>query len=211
MDSEAPHWDRYVILAVMAHNTTYPETSKCLPLTIKNFSRTCPVKCIRPHVWTVIATTTWRSRQQNTSRPSQPKIQSQRRKIFSTILKKKEYYEKQILASQLEIGEYVVLLNPKYINQSDGAQFKIGPVRVMKVSSRSNYIIGQIGAQKTQCVHRMCLRPVKPQKPVKKITVNDTEVYPDPDATDDIIFFNNKFPSRNLTEADNTTCNKPTG
>ena len=45
--------------------------------------------------------------------------------------------------------------------------------------------------------------PFVPKQPLEDITVNDAELYPDPDSTNDVDFLNNKIPSQNLIEADN--------
>ena len=53
--------------------------------------------------------------------------------------------------------------------------------RVENVLTHSNYIIRKVGTNYTQCVHRIRLRPIKPQHQVEDIPViNPTNFTPDP-------------------------------
>ena len=119
--SDAPHWDEYVTLAVMAHNTTYHQTLKCAPSELYHgcvLYNALDLKLRHPlqppHGTRDIKTT---SDQVNR------KYKANVVNIFSAFFKYKEYYDRKAQASFGKIGYYVSPLNSKYINQSDKAQF----------------------------------------------------------------------------------------
>ena len=65
----------------------------------------------------------------------------------------------------------------------------------MKVLSNSNYIILKIGTLRTQCVHRMRLRPFTPNAPIKNITDDSSQYFEDPDALNEQEFSDNHIPT----------------
>ena len=74
--------------------------------------------------------------------------------------------------------------------------------RVTEVLMHSKYIIWLILTHKTQGFRRVHLRPFELQQRVEDITVNDAEIYPDPDAKDDAYSINNNISRQVTTEVD---------
>ena len=66
----------------------------------------------------------------------------------------------------------------------------------MKVLSDSNYIIRKVGTHKTQCVHRMRLRPFKPEFPIDDINVSKHR-YPYNEKVDDTDIFDSNITTTN--------------
>ena len=91
------------------------------------------------------------------------------------------------------------LLNPKISTQSEKIPFNSfkweGPYKVVKVLTQSNYIIRKVGTFKTQCVHRMRLRPFVPHDKIEDVTDDVNRHYSDPDAIDDQSIFNDNLPA----------------
>ena len=65
---------------------------------------------------------------------------------------------------------------------------------MVKVLSNSNYIIRKIGTLRTQCVHRMRLRPFTPNAPIEDIQDNTSQYFEDPDALNEQELFDNHLP-----------------
>ena len=69
----------------------------------------------------------------------------------------KRYHDRKASAQPLKVNECVFLLNPQYDDQSLKKHFKAfhwqGPYKVLKILSRSNNSIQQIGIHKTQFFH----------------------------------------------------------
>ena len=116
----------------------------------------------------------------------------------------KKYYDRKAQAAPLKVNEYTFLLNPKLTTQSDKVSFHEfkweGPYKVVKVLSNSNYIIRKLGTYRTQCVHRMRLRPFVPNSPLEDVVDDPSRQYGDPEATDDQALFNNNLPHKTVTE-----------
>ena len=66
---------------------------------------------------------------------------------------------------------------------------------MMKVLSKSIYKIWQIGIQKTQCVHRMRLRPFLPQDEIEDTQFNQNDLYTDANAVEDAYIFDENLPA----------------
>ena len=64
----------------------------------------------------------------------------------------------------------------------------------MKVLSNSKYIIRQIGIHRTQCFHRLPLRPFKPRNEIDGIQVNRKDLYPDASAVEAADIFDGNLP-----------------
>ena len=157
--TDSPQWDRYVNFAVMAHNTTYHSSLKCTPSEV--FHGRVPYNALDLKFKNPI------EMQDRTTKIS--KIvdhMNEKYKVISTNLveafhKYKSYYDQKGTAQPLKVNDFVFLLKPKYDTQSNKAQFKqfhwIGPYKVVKTLSNSNYIVRKANTNKTQCVHRIRL------------------------------------------------------
>ena len=73
----------------------------------------------------------------------------------------------------MALHSYCLILEPKSVTQIDPlskGKLKCLPLyRVEKVLTNSNYIVRKIGTNKTQCLHRMRLRPCQPQFDVEDL------------------------------------------
>ena len=118
--------------------------------------------------------------------------------IIKAFHKYKAHYDRKAQASQLKVNDFVFLLNPRTSSQSEKLTFAAfkweGPYKVVKVLSHSNYIIRKVGKFKTQCVHRMRLRPFVPHDHIEDIIDDANGHYSNPYATDDQAKFNNNLP-----------------
>ena len=117
--------------------------------------------------------------------------------IAEAFHKYKAYYDRKAQAQPLKVGDYAFLLNPKYKDQSQKAQFKTfhwnGPYKVAKVLTNYNYIIRQVETNLTQCVNRIRLRKYTPNGEINDIEVQEkdyeahSEAISDADTLDDHI------------------------
>ena len=118
--------------------------------------------------------------------------------ILQAYHKYKRYYDRKAQASPLKVNDFVFLLNPKITDQSDKIAFNHfkweGPFKVVKVLTNFNYIVRKIGTSRTQCVHRMRLRPFIPNAPIHDIEEDPNLFYADPEAFDDQDLFNDHVP-----------------
>ena len=92
-----------------------------------------------------------------------------------------DYYDKKAKAFPLKVHEYCMLLNPQISNQQErvgNLECKwTGIYRVEKILTRSNYLIRRVNTKFTQIVHRVRLKPFKPQYKVGDIEVIDDKKF----------------------------------
>ena len=74
------------------------------------------------------------------------------------------------------------------------------PFKEIKVLTNFNYIIRKVGTFRTQCVHRMRLRPFTPNAPIPDIEEDSNRLFADPDAADDQALFNDHMPQHLYAE-----------
>ena len=171
VSADRPRCDRYVNLAVVAHNTTYHQSLKCSPTEVFHgrvpynaldlkFSN--PLNLPRNTVDTKTLVDNLNT-----------KFKETHANIIKAFHKYKAYYDRKAQASPLKVNDFAFLLNPKITTQSDKIPFNSfkweEPYKVVKVLSHSNYIIRKVGTFRTQCVHRMPLRPFVPHDPIDDI------------------------------------------
>ena len=93
--------------------------------------------------------------------------------IIRAFHKYKAYYDRKAQASPLKVNDFVFLLNPKISTQSEKIPFNSfkweGPYKVVKILTQSNYIVTKVGTFRTQCVHRLRLRPFVPHDQIEDI------------------------------------------
>ena len=181
----------------MAHNTTYHDSLKCSPteifhcripynpldLQFRNAKKPAGTKCKDVNEILNKMNFIFRDNLDN---------------IISAYHKYKMYYDRKARAKPLKVNDFVFLLDPKYDSQRSKEEFETfhwkGPYKVMKVLSDSNYIIRKLGTHKTQCVHRMRLRPFKPEFPIDDINVSK-HLYPDVERVEDTNIFDSNIPT----------------
>ena len=204
VNADRPQWDRYVDIAIMAHNTTYHDSLKCstteifhdripyipLDLQFRNAIKPAETKCKDVNEILDKMNFIFRDNLDN---------------IISAYHKYKTYYDRKARAQPLKVNEFVFLLDPKYDSQRSKEEFKTfhwkRPYKVMKVLSDSNYIIRKVGTHKTQCVHRIRLRLFKPEFPIDDINVSKN-LYPDSDRVEDLDIFDSNIPIADEVDQD---------
>ena len=170
--ADSPQWDKYVNLAVMAHNTTYHQSLKCTPSEV--FHGRVPLNALDLKF----------------SNPLQSRTQD-------TDLTK---LVDQVNEKYKQVNDNILQAYHKYkrFDQSDKISFNHfkweGPFKVVKVLTNFNYIVRQIGTSRTQCVHRMRSRPFIPNAPIHDIEEDPNLFYADPEAFDDQDLFNDHVP-----------------
>ena len=196
---DRPQWDRYVDIAIMAHNTTYHTSLKCSPTEIfhgRTPYNALDLKYSNPE------------RRVDTKFGDVNQILNRMNEIYrnntdnivAAYHKYKAYYDRKAKAQPLKVNDLVFLLDPKYDSQGCKEEFKTfhwkGPFKVMKVLSDSNYIIRKVGTFKTQCVHRIRLKIFKPEFPVEDVDISNQPVYADTDRTEDSDNFESHIPTQ---------------
>ena len=119
---DRPQWDRYVNLAVMAHNTTYHQTLKCSPTEV--FHGRVPYNALdlkfsnplNPPRNAVDAKTLVDN--------LNAKFKETHTNIIRAFHKYKSYYDRKAQASPLKVNDFVFLLNPKIGQQSEKNRFQ---------------------------------------------------------------------------------------
>ena len=197
VSADRPQWDRYVNLSVMAHNTTYHQTLKCSPTEV--FHGRVPYNALDLKFGNPLSPPRNATDTQSLVDNLNTKFKETHTNIIRAFHKYKAYYDRKAQASPLKVNDFVFLLIPKISTQSEKIPFNSfkweGPYKVVKVLTQSNYIIRKIGTFKTQCVHRMRLRPFVPHDKIEDVTDDVNRHYSDPDAIDDQSIFNDNLPA----------------
>ena len=123
VNADRPQWDRYVDIAIMAHNTTYHDSLKCSPteifhgrtpynpldLQFRNANKPAETKCKDVNEILDKMNFIFRDNLDN---------------IISAYHKYKMYYDRKARAQPLKVNEFVFLLDPKYDSQRSKEEFK---------------------------------------------------------------------------------------
>ena len=182
--NESWTWYKYVDLATFIHNTSYHSSIGCTPSSL--FHGREPIKPID-----------LRFRSQSLAQKELTSdylvdlqdslletFSHTRTRLLDAYHKYRNYYDKKAAAKPLVLHEYCLLLNPSLTTQSDFAAKSttiwLSLYRVEKVLTKSNYLIRKVGTPYAQCVHRIRLRPIKPNYDVEDIQVTLDEFRPDP-------------------------------
>ena len=194
---DRPQWERYVDIAIMAHNTTYHASLKCSPTEIfhgRTPYNSLDLKYSNPE------------RRVDTKFGDVNQILNQLNEIYrnnkdnivAANHKYKSYYYRKVKAQPLKVKDLFFLVDPKYDSQGCKEDFKTfhwkGPFKVMKVLSDSNYIIRKVETFKTQCVPRLRLKFFKPEFPVKDVDIGNQPVNADVDRTEDSDILDSHIP-----------------
>ena len=133
--ADSPPGDRYVNIAVMAHNTTYHQSLKCtpsevfhgrIPFNALDLKFGNPLKCetTETDITRLVDQVNEKYRQVNDN-------------ILQAYHKYKRYYDRKAQALPLKVNDFTFLLNPKLTTQSDKISFNDfkweGPYKVIKV------------------------------------------------------------------------------
>ena len=194
--ADSPQWDKYVNLADMAHNTTYHQSLKCTPSEV--FHDRVPFNVLALKFSNPLQCRTQDADLTKLIDQVNEKYKQVNDNILQAYHKYKRYYDRKAQASPLKVNDFVFLLNTKITDQSDKIAFNHfkweGPFKVVKVLTNFNYIVRKIGTSRTQCVHRMRLRPFIPNAPIHDIEEDPNLFYADPEAFDDQDLFNDHVP-----------------
>ena len=102
-------------------------------------------------------------------------------------IKDKAYYDKKANASKPKEADYVYVFQPKVDHHGSKIPFTdfrwMGPYIIEKVLTNNNYLVRQIGTNKTQVLHRMRMRQFTPRQPPADILVKPQEFKPDPEVS----------------------------
>ena len=97
--------------------------------------------------------------------------------LLKSFNKYRDCYDRKAKAVPLKVAEYCLLLSPKLSNEHEkisNMQCKwMALYKVEKILTRSNYLIRKVGTNHTQIVHRVRLKPIKPQYTVQDIKVKE--------------------------------------
>ena len=112
-------------------------------------------------------------------------FQEVRQNAMQAYIKYKAYYDKKANASKLKQADYVYILQPKADHQGSRITFTdsrwIGPYIIERVLPNNNYLIRQIGINKTQILYRMRSRHFTPRQPIPNIPITPRKWQPDPE------------------------------
>ena len=178
-------WHKYVSIAVLNYNTSYHASIGCEPSRV--FHERIPYNKrglkmdIRPQQIpppdSQIA--------QHVLEQTETVFQDVRKNAMQAYLKYKAYYDRKANASKFKKADYVFILQPKADHQGSKIPFTdfrwIGPYIIEKVLPNKNYLVGKIGTNKTQILHRMRLRQFRPRQLLPDIPVTQREWQPDPE------------------------------
>ena len=184
-------------MAVMVHNTAYHQAIRCTPTEI--FHGRVPFNAVDIKFGNPL------SESRNTTDVTgildnmNKKFQQTHDNIIEAFHKYKNYYDQKAQTSPLKINDFTFLLSKRLSNQSEKIPFKEfkweGSYKVVKFLSNSNYIIRKIGTLRTQCVHKMRLRPFTPNAPITDIADDPSQHFEDPDALDEQDLFDSRLPT----------------
>ena len=170
---------RFLPLAVLNHNTTYHATLCCEPSRV--FHGRIPHNILdyklgyNPNPKYLPRTDV----AEEVQRRMKILLDQTKNNIMQSYLKYKAYYDRKAKASPLETTDYCYVLNPKANTQATRIPFREfrwqGPYKVEKVLPNKNYIVRQLGTNKTQLLHRIRLRKFTPQAPLADIFVRETD------------------------------------
>ena len=112
-------------------------------------------------------------------------LSAAREATISSYYKYRHFYDRKASALPLKKHQNCLLLNPQLTTVNDPmgkSLIKWLPLyRAETVLTNSNYIIRKVGTNDTQCVHRIRLRPIKPQYEVTDLPeIHLNNFIPDP-------------------------------
>ena len=118
VSADRPQWDRYVNLAVMAHNMTYQQTLKCSPT---NVFHGCgvPYNALDLKFGNPLSLPRNATDTQSFVDNLIAKFKETHINISRAFHKYKAYYDRKARASPLKVNDFVFLLNPKINTQSE--------------------------------------------------------------------------------------------
>ena len=155
----------------MAHNTTYHQSLKCTPSEV--FYGRIPFNTLDLKFSNSLKCETTETYTAKLVDQVNEKYKQVDDNILQAYHKYKRYYDRKAQALPLKVYDFAFLLNPKVTTQSHKIafnQFKWeGFFKVVEFLTNFNYTIKKFGTLRTQCVHRMRLRPFTQNAPIPDI------------------------------------------
>ena len=180
-------WHKYINIAVLNYNTSHHISIGCEPSRV--FHGRIPYNVLDLKLGIRLQQQPIPNSQiaQEVLEQAEMIHQDVRKNIMQAYIKYKAYYDKKANASKLKEADYVYILQPKADYQGSKIPFTefrwIGPYIIEKVLPKNNYLVGKIGTNKTQVLHRMRMRQFTPRQPPADITVKPQEYKSDPEVS----------------------------
>ena len=173
------NWHKYVPLATFIHNTSYHTSIGCSPTVL--FHGREPMKpldlrfyssCIQKAAFNYDFVDSLKDEMLK-------QFSKAKESLAKSFTRYRRYYDQKARANPLKEQTYCLLLNPKLTEQSAFSpkliQKWLAMYRIEKVLTDFNYMIGKVGTNYTQIVHRIRTRPIIPQYQVDDIGDIDPE------------------------------------
>ena len=164
-------WHKYLPIAVLNYNTTYPSSIDCEPSRV--FYGRVSHNILDHKVGlrfnpNITPTTDFA---EELLRRTKILYDKTKKNVMQSYIKYKKYYDKKAKASPLKEKDYCFILQPKADHQGSKRPFRdfrwIGPYLVEKVLPNNNYIVRKLITNKTQILHRIRLRKYNPENLLK--------------------------------------------
>ena len=172
-------WHKYINIAVLNYNTSYHTSIGCE--TSRVFHGRIPYNIldlklgIRPQQQPIPTS----QFVQDILEQTEMIHQNVRKNAMQAYIKYKAYYDKKANASKLKEADYVYILQPKADHRGSKIPFTefqwVGPYIIEKAPPNNNYLVRNIGTNKTQLLHRMRRRQFTSRQPPADITVKPQE------------------------------------
>ena len=178
-------WHKYVSIAVLDYNTCYHASIGCepsrvfhgrIPYIILDLKMDFLPQKIPPPDSQVA---------QDVLEQTGMIFQDVRRNAMQAYIKYKAYYDEKANACKPKQSDYVYILQPKADHQGSEIPFTdfrwIRPYIIEKVLPNKHYLVRKMSTNKTQFLHRMRLRQLKPHQLTPDIPVTQREWQLDPE------------------------------
>ena len=178
-------WHKYVSIAVLNYNTSYHASNGCEPSRVFHGRFPHNILDLKMGIHPQKITPPDSQIAQDVLEQTETIFQDVRKNAMQAYIKYKAYYDRKANAPTLKKADYVFVLQPKADHQGSKIPFTdfrwIGPYIIEKVLPNNNYLVGKIGTNKTQILHRMGLRQFTPRQPLPDVPVTQREWQPDPE------------------------------
>ena len=162
-------WHKYLPNAILNYNTTYHFSIDCEPSRV--FHGRVPRNILDHKLGlsfnpNITPTTDFA---EELLRRTEILYDKTKRNVMQSYIKYKKYYDKKAKASTLKEKDYCFILQTKADHQGSKIPFRdfrwVAPYLVEKVLPNNVYIVRKLNTNKTQILHRICLRKYNPEKP----------------------------------------------
>ena len=180
-------WHKYINIAVLNYNTSYHTSIGCEPSRVSHGRIPYNVLDLKLGICPQQQPIPTSQIAQDVLEQTEMIHQDVRKNTMQAYIKYKAFYDKKANASKLKEADNVYILQPKTDHQGSKIPFTefrwIGPYIIEKALPNNNYLVGKIGHNKTQVLHRMRTRQITPRQPPADITVKLQEYKSDPEVT----------------------------